>query len=205
MASKVPVADRPLPRRRPLAPPTAPPAQTTLTPAQNGTGSRPPIMPTRSASRLTGDAPYDAAKPDDKAVDDVIKGVKRTGSIERAARKLELFAKLNGGAAAASSNVASSLSTGEAPRGRAKGLEDDSAVDDDDDDEDTTEEMSTRRQDDDQTAVDAVVHLQEIVEGLWVGDLVAAMDSAGLDERGIVSFSPFSHLLDSKLISCRQI
>ena len=31
-----------------------------------------------------------------------------------------------------------------------------------------------------------VVHLQEIVPGLWVGDLVAAMDTEGLKERGIV-------------------
>lgn len=32
-----------------------------------------------------------------------------------------------------------------------------------------------------------VVHMQEVVEGLWVGDLVGAMDQDGLKEKGIVS------------------
>lgn len=32
-----------------------------------------------------------------------------------------------------------------------------------------------------------VVHLQEVMDGLWIGDLVAAMDVAGLERRGIVS------------------
>jgi len=32
-----------------------------------------------------------------------------------------------------------------------------------------------------------VIPLQEVIEGLWIGDLVAAMDKEGLEERGIVS------------------
>ena len=52
--------------------------------------------------------------------------------------------------------------------------EDECAVDDDDMDEDEA------------GAEPEVVHLQEIVEGLWVGDLVAAMDTEGLKARGIV-------------------
>ena len=37
--------------------------------------------------------------------------------------------------------------------------------------------------------VQEVVHLQEVVEGLWIGDLVAAMDTEGLQQRGIASRS----------------
>lgn len=61
--------------------------------------------------------------------------------------------------------------------------EDECAVDDEDmeDDEDQDEREGER--------VDEapMVHLQEIVEGLWVGDLVSAMDTDGLKARGIVS------------------
>jgi dual specificity phosphatase 12 len=52
-------------------------------------------------------------------------------------------------------------------------------ADDDDDDDD----------DDDNDGNHEVVHLQEVEDGLWIGDLVAAMDTAGLQARGIVSVS----------------
>ena len=40
--------------------------------------------------------------------------------------------------------------------------------------------------DGDEVAVQDVEHLQEVIDGLWLGDLVAAMDTQGLEERGIV-------------------
>lgn len=62
------------------------------------------------------------------------------------------------------------------------GTYDDSALSDDDyDDEEVMGEEDEQQQQE-------IVHMQEVVEGLWVGDLVAAMDQDGLEERGIVSF-----------------
>lgn len=60
--------------------------------------------------------------------------------------------------------------------------------------EDVFEEDETDMDpDEDRNGVKEVVHMQEILPGLWVGDLVAAMDTAGLEEKGIVS-SRFSSL-----------
>ncbi|KAI9632039.1 uncharacterized protein MKK02DRAFT_21395 [Dioszegia hungarica] len=133
-------------------------------------------MPTRSKSTLTANAPYDAAKPDDEAVDDVIEQVEDTGSLERAARKLGLYAKLAGYV-----------------RAQVKKADEEFAVDDDED-EDEEEDgegedvaMEMKNGDGDRSDVEEVIHLQEIVGGLWVGDLVAAMDSEGLDARGITN------------------
>lgn len=174
-------------------------------------------MPTRSKSTLTANAPYDAAKPDDEAVDDVIEQVEDTGSLERAARKLGLYAKLAGGGQTPSGQVAAGVSTrphrsggegdvkkpGQAGyydpeeegyvRAQVKKADEEFAVDDDED-EDEEEDgegedvaMEMKNGDGDRSDVEEVIHLQEIVGGLWVGDLVAAMDSEGLDARGIVS------------------
>lgn len=35
---------------------------------------------------------------------------------------------------------------------------------------------------------EAMGHMQEVVDGLWVGDLVAANDDDELEKNGIVSF-----------------
>lgn len=168
-------------------------------------------MPTRSQSNLVGRAPYDANKPDNKAVDDVIEQVQDTGSLERAARKLALYASLNGGQEAPGASASKEgggkqevikpgqpgyydpeeEAIAQAEAEKRVGDDDECAVDDDDEDDEGVDVMG----DGDQRDVDEVVHLQEIVEGLWVGDLVAAMDSDGLDERGIVScLSPFARL-----------
>ena len=47
-------------------------------------------------------------------------------------------------------------------------------------------QTSYNADDGDEVAVVEVEHLQEVIEGLWLGDLVAAMDTQGLEERGIV-------------------
>jgi dual specificity phosphatase 12 len=52
---------------------------------------------------------------------------------------------------------------------------------------DGDEDENENAVEDDEEDMQEVVHLQEVVEGLWVGDLVAAMDTEGLEERGIVS------------------
>lgn len=67
--------------------------------------------------------------------------------------------------------------------------EDEFAVaEDDDDDEDVVMSGQTQGGQGGAEEEQEVVHLQEIVEGLWVGDLVAAMDTEGLEEKGIVSW-----------------
>lgn len=156
-------------------------------------------MPTRSNSTLVGPPPHDAAKPDDEAVDDVIGEVDATGSIERAARKLQLYAKLTGMQPQPKESEESEKSvSGAVPNPGQAGYydpeeeeyqlqatngQDEYAVEDEEPDLENGQEEGDGGRDE----VEEIVHLQEIVEGLWVGDLVAAMDSAGLEERGIVS------------------
>lgn len=74
--------------------------------------------------------------------------------------------------------------------------EDDGMMGDDDDDQ-------GRGSDDGE---EEVVHMQEVMDGLWIGDLVAAMDVAGLERRGIVRKDPYilgrRSLTSSRPISC---
>jgi hypothetical protein len=56
-------------------------------------------------------------------------------------------------------------------------------------DEEDYEVFADDDEDDDDGGNHEVVHLQEVEDGLWIGDLVAAMDTAGLQARGIVSVS----------------
>lgn len=171
----------------------------------------PPRLPSRSNSRRTSVAPYDAAEPDDTAITDVYRSVEETGSLEAAARKLH---RLN-------SSTSSMSSTGGTPpviaplatRLPSKGPvwaddpeeagymneqviheEDDGMMGDDDEDQGRGSEDGEEE----------VVHMQEVMDGLWIGDLVAAMDVAGLERRGIVREVP--HIRGrSSLTSSRPI
>lgn len=116
-----------------------------------------PRLPSRSASTRTAGPPSDAAAPDDKAINDVYRSVEETGSLELAALKLQKFAMAQSG-------------EGDDERGYLGG-EDEDEGEFEGRDEETTE----------------VVHCQEALPGLWIGDLVAAMDIPGLEARGIVS------------------
>ena len=120
-----------------------------------------PVMPGRSASMRTAGPPSDASKPDDKAINDVYKSVEETGSLDLAAKKLQKYAAQR---------------TWEDDPEEAGYLA--ASADDDELEDEEDEEMDDRRE---------VVHLQEVLPGLWIGDLVAAMDMAGLEGRGIVS------------------
>jgi len=120
-------------------------------------------MPIRSASTRTAGPPSDAVKPDDKAVSDVYKSVQETGSLELAARKLQKYAAQR---------------TWEDDPEEAEYMAARAADDEDMEEEDEDDVMDGRRE---------VVHLQEVLPGLWIGDLVSAMDMPGLEERGIVS------------------
>jgi hypothetical protein len=100
---------------------------------------------------------------------------------------------------------AAHTSTGTAASGKAGNgyiAEDDEYAIEDEDMEDDTEVRQGRRdsgeedEEEEDEEEEPVVHLQEIVEGLWVGDLVAAMDTEGLKERGIVRVVPLTSCLD---------
>lgn len=120
-------------------------------------------------------------------------GVEKTGSIDATARKLALYAKMMGKAAPGAATAQSPVSV--STRG---GEEDDCAVDDEEEDGDGDgngdggeggDVDMDRMGEDDVQGEEEVMHLQEVVEGLWVGDLVAAMDTEGLKARGIVSYT----------------
>jgi dual specificity phosphatase 12 len=53
--------------------------------------------------------------------------------------------------------------------------------------ENTISVFEKEEEDEEEFEAPGVTHMQEIQEGLWIGDLVAAMDTAGLEEKGIVS------------------
>ncbi|WVQ83062.1 hypothetical protein IAT38_005200 [Cryptococcus sp. DSM 104549] len=123
-----------------------------------------PRLPTRSISTTSSAPPTDASKPDDAAVDDVYREVSSTGSLHAAAKKLEQYARW-----ADDPEEAGYLGVG----GAYEGVDEDAVMSDED--EDGEGEGQERE------------HLQEIIEGLWVGDLVAAMDEECLKERGITN------------------
>lgn len=115
--------------------------------------------------------PADAARPDDAAVEDVYRQVESTGSLEAAAKKLQQVAKMRTRMWEDDPEEAEYVAQHQqhqAQHGYGDEDEDEIAVEDEEED------------------MQEVVHLQEVVEGLWVGDLVAAMDTEGLEERGIV-------------------
>lgn len=144
--------------------------------------SRPP-MPARSDSNMTAGPPSDAAEPDDKAISDVYRSVQETGSLELAAKKLQMYAtkqqeekdtkaKQQKMRQMWADDPEEAGYMANAPNGA-----DDMVVDEEDDDE--REVMQ-----------EEVVHSQEVLPGLWIGDLVAAMDTKGMQEKGIVSRGP---------------
>lgn len=113
-------------------------------------------------------APADALKPDEEAVDDVHAKVKEVGTLEGAARRLAELA-----AAETESGAGTPL------QARRAGWWDDPeeaayfAAQEEGGYEEEEEVM--------------IEHMNEVVDGLWIGDLVSAMDADGLRERGIVS------------------
>lgn len=124
--------------------------------------------------------PADAMKPDSEAISDVYAQVAATGSLQLAAAKL---------AAIAHSSTASIPAVMQRRQAWYDDPEEAEFLAQQDEEEYGEEE------EDDGDANMVIEHLQEVVEGLWIGDLVAAMDSAGLRERGIVSTSGLNELV----------
>lgn len=127
---------------------------------------RPDLPSRRPSSGASALPPADAAKPDDEAIDDVYLQVDATGSLEAAAKKLAEIA---------------ADGPGTAVQRRHEWWNDPEEQEylaqyEDEGDEEDEEEYE-------------IEHINEVVDGLWIGDLVAAMDVDGLRERGIVSDS----------------
>ena len=101
------------------------------------------------------------------------RSVEETGSLEAAAKKLQQYAVTQAWEddPEEAAYIAQTRNT-DIEDGK---FEDDVVMDDDDYDYEGQDQLQE------------VIHLQEIIPGLWVGDLVAAMDAPGLEERGIVS------------------
>lgn len=166
-------------------------------------------MPTRSVSTLTGVPPADAIKADEDAVSDVYEQVSQTGSLAQAAKKLQQRAqaweddpeeqaylesernKQRGN----QENLPAQVDTEDAvpapklslaqQRMMAAFAEEEGGVDVEMDGN-TISVFEKEEEEEEEFEAPGVTHLQEIQEGLWIGDLVAAMDTAGLEERGIV-------------------
>jgi dual specificity phosphatase 12 len=174
-------------------------------------------MPTRSISTLTGVPPADAIKADEDAVSDVYDQVSQTGSLAKAAVKLQKYAQAweddpeEKEYLEAQRNkqrdIQESLPTqaqGPAPKmslaqqrmmqafADEEGGDEPGDVEMDVDGRNTISVFEREEEEEEEGGFEepGVTHLQEIQEGLWIGDLVAAMDTAGLEERGIVSHSP---------------
>lgn len=122
-------------------------------------------LPQRTPSHHDDEPPADALKPDTEAIDDVYAQVAQTGSIEAAARKLAELAH-------------DELELGHEPANVAR-----RQPWEDDPEEQAFLNTTVEVEDE----LEETEHLQEVVNGLWIGDLVAAMDAEGLRERGIVS------------------
>jgi len=140
-----------------------------------------PLMPARSDSSMTAGPPSDAAEPDDKAISDVYRSVEETGSLELAAKKLQMYAtkqQEDKDSKAKQQKAKQMQMWADDPEeaGYMANGADDMAVDKDGGDEDERE-----------VTQDEVIHSQEVLPGLWIGDLVAAMDTKGMQEKGIVS------------------
>ena len=130
---------------------------------------KPARLPSRSDSTRIAGPPADAREPDDKAVEDVYQTIEETGSLEAAAKKLQKY---------------SSQRTWEDDPEEEGYLAQHQHEDEED-------QMMVQEDGQGRDELEEVVHLQEVFEGLWIGDLVSAMDSEGLKERGIVSTQPF--------------
>ncbi|KAL7423165.1 tyrosine protein phosphatase yvh1 [Cryptotrichosporon argae] len=168
-----------------------------------------PSLPARCPSALPeeADPPADAAKSDEEAIDDVHAAVASTGSLEAAARKLAQMAGISIGAAKTavasvspvanpSANPNAGTGTGGAQPGTvggANGLAGRPVWMDDPEEQEYQaayegqDDEGMDEDEDDRLVVGPIEHLQEVVPGLWIGDLVAAMDEAGLKERGITN------------------
>lgn len=140
-----------------------------------------PIMP-----------PSDAAKSDDLAIQDLSREVTSTGNIRLAAKRLaqsaqaEKLRALKERAAASSSSAAAQpcarwaddpeeaeyLQSTSNLHAQTEHVEDQVLMSDEEEEEEEKEAMG---------------HMQEVVDGLWVGDLVAANDDDQLEKHGIVS------------------
>jgi len=132
--------------------------------------------------------PADALKPDDEAVADVYDQVAATGSLHAAAAKLAKIAESHTGTVPAV--MARRQYAWEDDPEEAEFLASQQQQQYEDEDEDEYEDGRAE-----------IEHLQQVVDGLWIGDLVAAMDGQGLRERGIVSDMKQSKKLT--LVQCR--
>jgi dual specificity phosphatase 12 len=165
-------------------------------------------MPTRSQSTLTGVPPADAIKADEDAVSDVYEQVSQTGSLAQAAKKLQQRAQ-------AWEDDPEEQAYLEDQRNKQRGSQEKLPIQVDVQEDIPPPKLSLAQQrmmaafaeeeggdvemdgntisvfeqeeEEEEFEAPGVTHLQEIQEGLWIGDLVAAMDTAGLEERGIVS------------------
>lgn len=173
-------------------------------------------MPTRSNSTLTGVPPADAIKADEEAVSEIYDQVSQTGSLSVAARKLQKYARawdddpeekgyleetrnqqrdtkepLPKQAAPATAGPPK-MSLAQQRMMQAFADEEDGNRDGDGDVDMNADDAVFHDEEEEEEEEEAfsepeVTHLQEIQEGLWIGDLVAAMDTAGLEAKGIVS------------------
>lgn len=121
---------------------------------------RPDLPSRRPSTGASSRAPADAFKPDDEAVDDVYLQVDATGSLEAAAKKL--------------AELAADGPTPAVQRRHEWW-------------NDPEEQEFLEYEEEDDEGDYEMEHLNEVVDGLWIGDLVSAMDVDGLRERGIVS------------------
>ncbi|WVR06350.1 hypothetical protein IAU60_003381 [Kwoniella sp. DSM 27419] len=133
-----------------------------------------PRLPTRSQSHLSAGPPHDASRPDDVAVEDVYREVDETGSLSAAAKKLEQYSRW-----ADDPEEAGYIQ--QQGRPGYEGVEEDVLMTDEDEEGEEGEDGLGEE------GQGEVVHLQEVVDGLWIGDLVSAMDTEGLERRGITN------------------
>ncbi|WWC88685.1 uncharacterized protein L201_003598 [Kwoniella dendrophila CBS 6074] len=132
--------------------------------------SRPQLkLPGRSKSNLHDSPPSDAKKADEIAVDDVYREVNSTGSLKAAAKQLEKYANQFQDDPEESGYL------------NKHGVEEDVIMSDGEDED--PQLIDDKRKNN----KGEVVHLQEVVDGLWIGDLVSAMDTEGLQQRGITN------------------
>lgn len=132
--------------------------------------SRRPSLPERTKMTMTDLPPADAQKPDSLAVDDVFDQLKATGSLEAAARRL--------------AEIAMREETLPKVVQRRQAWEDDPEEAEWQQQQAEEAQGGAARRGEEEEEIE---HLQQVCDGLWVGDLVAAMDGEGLRERGIVS------------------
>ncbi|BEI83026.1 hypothetical protein CcaverHIS002_0308940 [Cutaneotrichosporon cavernicola] len=111
-------------------------------------------------------APADALKPDEQAIDDVFAQVKETGTLEGAARRLAELAAAEEGPG-----------TLQHQRRHQAWM----------DDPEEAAYLAQQQQQEEEEEEVVVEHLNEVIDGLWIGDLFAAMDADGLKERGITN------------------